>query len=101
MKPKILLVAVALSIASMPALAQGVGTLSHGLTEAERTALAEERFAAADSDADGQLTQDEVVAAADKARRLRQSERAAGMIEALDSDGRGTLSLEEVQEGRA
>lgn len=100
MKLNTTLAALALSVAAVPAVAQGAGPLFGGLTEAERAELAEERFAAADADGDGQLTQDEVVAAAEEAERLRRQERAARMIEALDSDGDGTLSLQEVQVSR-
>jgi hypothetical protein len=102
MKPKTILVAVALTLAAVPATARdgpgvGFGPLGTGLSEAERTRLVEERFAATDSDGDGQLTQAELVAAAEAAEVLRRQERVARMIDVLDINDDGTVSLDEMQ----
>lgn len=98
---KTVLVALFLAAAALPAAAHDegpwFGTAPGGLTGAERTQLAEDRFAAADADGDGQLTQDELFAAAEAAEKLRREERIAQMMEAIDSDGDGTLTLEEMQ----
>lgn len=103
MVPRMLLVAALLSVA-LPAAAhepgQGFGGLHGGLTDAERTRVTEERFAEADADADGQLTQEELFAAAEAAERQRREARIASMIEARDADGDGSLSLEEMQQPR-
>lgn len=95
-------VALLLTTLAVPAAAHDGGLRPGGpggLTEAERAQLAEERFTAADADGDGQLTQDEMIAAADALERLRREERIASMIEAWDTDANGTLSLDEMEAG--
>ena len=103
MKLNTALAALAMSVVASAAAAQGWGhgPLAGPLTEAERDEIAAERFAAADADGDGQLTQDEVLAAAEEVERARRQERAARMIEALDTDDNGMLSLEEARVSRA
>ncbi len=71
------------------------------ITEDEMKAAAEKRFADADTNGDGMLSADEMVARAEaqrEARRVeRMTERSQAMIDRLDYDGDGMLSLEEAQ----
>lgn len=100
MKLTTILGTLALSAAAVPAAAHdtpGFGPFGGGLSEAERTQLAEERFTAADTDGDGQLTQVELVAAAEAAELLRREQRVTLLLEVLDANGDGTVSLEEAQ----
>ncbi|WP_084615387.1 EF-hand domain-containing protein [Roseivivax isoporae] len=76
--------------------ANGDGTVS--AEEFEDPAGA--RFAAADADGDGELTAEEMAAQAETMRVARRDARIARMIERLDSDGNGTLSLAEVESRR-
>jgi hypothetical protein len=92
--------AAVLALAAAPALAQdgsGPGPFGGRMSTAERAQLAEERFAAADVDGDGQLTLAELVAAAEAAEALRREERVARLIAGLDTNDDGTISLEEAQ----
>ncbi|MCC1492182.1 EF-hand domain-containing protein [Cognatishimia sp. F0-27] len=65
----------------------------------EMNAARDARFAEADADGDGALTVEEIVAFMEAQREERASRRAARgaerMIERLDSDDNGTLSVEE------
>jgi len=84
------LAALAVAVAAGPTLAQhgpGLGPFGGGLSDDERTQLAEQRFAAADANGDGQLTAEELVAAAVALEQLRREERVARLIEML-VDGR-------------
>ena len=68
------------------------------ITQDEIAAMRSERFAKADTDGDGFITLDELTAQSVK----RAEERAAGMMEKLDTDGDGKLSEEDMaQSSRA
>jgi EF-hand domain pair len=103
MQARMTLAALALSVVAAPALAHEAGPgmapgwFGGGLTEAERTALAEQRFAAADADGNGQISVDEMVAAVEAAMDERRRERITAMFEVLDTDDDGTLTLTELQ----
>ncbi|CAM3961279.1 EF-hand domain-containing protein [Phaeobacter inhibens] len=66
------------------------------VTKAEMEGLREARFAAADTDGDGQLTLAEMEAAA----QARAKTRAAAMLERMDVDKDGALSLDELPKPR-
>ncbi|WP_072506281.1 EF-hand domain-containing protein [Phaeobacter porticola] len=66
------------------------------ITKAEMEGLREARFTAADANGDGQLTLAEMEAAA----QTRARTRAAAMLERMDADNDGTLSLEELPKPR-
>ena len=65
------------------------------ITRAEADAPRLERFSAADTDGDGALTQAELEAFAEAERERRMAERKARRFARMDSDGNGTISIEE------
>lgn len=67
------------------------------ITPEEMAAQREARFAAADANGDGQLDAAELLAQREAREAARRTARAEAMVERLDSDGNGTLSLEEMQ----
>lgn len=72
--------------------ADGNGAVTPEELRAYGTAQAAERFAAADANGDGRLTAEEMAAAAN----TRIADRSARMIERLDTDGDGAISIEEL-----
>lgn len=79
------------------------GSITLAEVEAARTAGAGERFAATDTNGDGALSADELIAAAGEAREGRMAERVATRIERADTNGDGVLQADEIQsrgEGR-
>lgn len=66
------------------------------LTQAELDGHMQARFAQADTNGDGRLSKDELQARGSS----RASKRADKMIERLDANGDGGLSLEEMRQGR-
>lgn len=70
------------------------------VTEAEIEAGALARFAEADTNGDGVLSVEELVAAAEARRQDEQRRKVESMIERLDANGDGVLSQEEMDEGR-
>lgn len=70
------------------------------VTEAEIEAGALARFVEADTNGDGVLSVEELVAAAEARRLEEQRRKVEGMVERLDANGDGVLSQEEMDEGR-
>lgn len=70
------------------------------ITQAEIQALAESRFNDADTDGNGSLSADELAAQAEARNAERAAERRAAMIERMDENDDGELSLEEMQAAR-
>lgn len=70
------------------------------ITAAELQARAAARFAEADTNGDGMLSAEELQASADERRAERRAERTERMIERLDENDDGQLSLEELPERR-
>jgi hypothetical protein len=88
------LCAVALTIVtSAPVLAERHDTDS--TRHEPRPMFDAEEFGRADTNADGQLSPDELVAFAEIRRAERAADRATGLIERLDGDADGSLSLTE------
>lgn len=67
------------------------------VSEEEFTDPAAARFAAMDGNGDGEVTAEEVAAYAEARRAMRRQGRAERMIERLDQDGNGSVSLEEMR----
>ena len=65
--------------------------------EAAMAARAAERFAEADTDGDGALSAEEMLARASEDRAARMADRIADRIEKIDANGDGVLQLEEMQ----
>jgi Ca2+-binding EF-hand superfamily protein len=70
------------------------------VTQAELAGQATYRFEQADTAGDGFLTADEMTAAREAARADAAARRQAAMIERLDTDGDGKLSLAEMEAAR-
>lgn len=79
----------------------GLGQRGEGmdLTPEERAARIAERFAAADTDADGLLSADEIAAALEAQSAERRAVATGMRLQALDMNGDGALSLEELTAG--
>ncbi len=58
------------------------------------------RFAALDANGDGQVSPAEIAAHAETHRDRRREARAERLVERLDTDGNGSLSLEEMRRAR-
>ncbi|MEL6678253.1 MAG: calcium-binding protein, partial [Pseudomonadota bacterium] len=71
------------------------------LTPAEMEAFRAARFAAADTDGDGELSRAELLARAETQVEERRARGIDRMLERADADDNGTLSLAELTPGRA
>lgn len=70
---------------------------SNGLITAEEMAAHQKgRFDAIDADSNGQLSAAEITAHTESENSMRKERRAARMVEHLDTDGNGAVSLEEM-----
>lgn len=110
---KILMGSVAALMLAIPAIAQGQGPMagerpsfeeldndSDGkVTVAELRAHMDAQFAAKDTNGDGVLSQDELIAAAQKRAADMMTKRVARMIEWRDDNGDGALSADELDGG--
>ena len=77
--------------------ANGDGQLTPAEAEAYRTAKAAERFTATDTNTDGKLTAEEIIANADMYGGRKAKRRAARMIKKADTDGDDAVTQAELQ----
>ena len=68
------------------------------ITQAEVKAFGAAQFAKADTDGDGSLILEELIARANADRAKKMDKRAKRMLKRLDSDGNGTIELAEMEE---
>jgi len=80
--------------------ANGDAGVTMAEVEAHMAAQVAARFVAADTDGDGALSADEMLARAEGARAERMAKRIASRIEAVDANGDGLLQIEEIGQVR-
>ncbi len=111
---KAILLILALGIAAVPITASAKG--GHGpratfeeldqnndgqITQAEMDAHAAARFAAADTNGDGSLSAEELMARSKEGAEDRMTKRVNRMVEHLDTDGNGLISADELSARKA
>jgi Ca2+-binding EF-hand superfamily protein len=69
------------------------------ITQSDLSAAAQARFAALDADEDGQVSPTELAARAEMHAEDRRARHAGAMLERFDTNGDGSLSLEEMSTG--